>query len=1071
VIRRTTRFLLEFLGAALAGLALLVGFLAWRMTHEGPIHLRFLVPYMEEAINGPDQDLQISIDDAVLTWAGWQRALDVRGVNLHVRDRHGRDLATIPEASIALSARALMRGMIAPSRIEIFGAALRLWRSRDNRLMFGPRELGGNNGGDIGDQDSDNQSEILARVLGEMLQPPDPQRQTGYLTEVAVIDGRLTLVDRYEKTSWRAEQVQIDVTRDADGLDGTISFQSPDLGRPASLSGHLTLRNDTRELEIDTQVANLEASQLGLLQHGLNVLADTDLRLNGRLKTEFGLDGKIGAANFEMSGGPGLVSLQGHTKKPIPLQSLLLSGSLDPDRDMITIYDLTADISGPILHLTGSIEGLMNGKATDGDSLRLQFKLYGSKIDAALMDGYWPNGMAENTRSWLVPNIPSGMVDELQADILVGIPAATDEKPLVQVNGTMRTSGLTVHYLRPLPPITDGVATATFTEKQFAADIKSGAVGKIKLTGGKLLISGLDQKDQNISIGGDIVSPLADALTLLDNPRLGYPTKLGLKPANSSGDTTTHIQFDFPAEKNLTFDRVKLGVQSTMDNVGLKQVMFGRDVTDGKLSLDLNQDGMTIKGGMKLASIPLDATWVENFTDKGPFNQQIHAVGVVTADQCAALGYDYRSMLNGSSKLDLTFTRFADKRGQLDGTLDLKDTTVNLDFLKWQKAAGTPGKAKMRLDLQGDKVIAISSMDIAAGDLSATGDLKFKPDGSIDKLTLTKAAYGRTNVDNVEVGFDSGRIDVVIGGGNLDAEPYYTASTQAPPKDQATLDLEESKPQRPFTVKATHLATARIAEGRELKDVAIELNHDPLWWNVIDMRATLPGGAPLTLVYRPAGDGTHRLTAQTKDGGAALRVLNLYDSIKGGELSITGTVNDSEPHRPMRGKLDMTSYRLIGTPFFVRFLTVASLTGLVDVLSGEGFFFDGASSKFTKTRGVIDVKKFRSAGPSIGLTAAGRIDLDRGQIDVKGTMVPAYAFNSILGNIPVIGNILQGGAGEGLFAATYAIGGGLAEPKISVNPWSALAPGFLRNLFTDDGTDSDHKSPAPSQTPSFQKDN
>ncbi|MET1026925.1 MAG: AsmA-like C-terminal domain-containing protein [Dongiaceae bacterium] len=1053
-------------------MALLVGFLAWRMTHEGPIHMRFLVPYMEEAINGPDQDLQISIDDAVLTWAGWQRALDVRGVNLHVRDRHGRDLATIPQASVALSARALMRGMIAPSRIEIFGASLRLWRSRDNRLMFGPRELGGGTGNsiDTADQDSDKQAEILARVLGEMLQPPDPHKQTGYLSEVAIIDGQIELIDRYEKTSWRAEKVQVDVTRDTDGLDGTISFQSPDLGNPASLSGHLTLRNDTRELEIDTQVTNLEASRLGLLQHGLNVLADTDLRLNGRLKTEFGLDGKIGAANFEMSSGAGVVSLQDHTKKPIPLQSLLLSGSLDPDRDVITIYDLTADVSGPILHLTGSIEGLMSGKAADGGALKLQFNLHGSKIDAALMDGYWPNGMAENTRSWLVPNIPSGMVDELQADVLVQLPASPDEKPLVKVNGTMQTSGLTVHYLRPLPPITDGVATATFTEKQFAADIKSGGVGKIKLTGGKLLISGLDQEDQNISIGGDIVSPLADALTLLDNPRLGYPTKLGLKPANSSGDAKTHIQFDFPAKKNLTFANVKLGVQAMLDNVGLKQVMFGRDVSEGMLSLDLNQDGMTIKGGMKLAGIPLDATWIENFTDNGPFNQQIHAVGVVTAEQSAALGYDYRSMLNGSSKLDLTFTRFADHRGQLDGILDLKDTTVNLDFLKWRKAAGTPGTAKMRLDLQGDKVIAISSMDIAAGDLSATGNLKFKPDGSIDKLTLTKAAYGRTNVDNVEVGFVGDRIDVVIGDGNLDAEPYYTASAQAPPKDQATLDLEAKTPQRPFTVKAAHLATARIAEGRELKDVAIELSHDPFWWNVIDVRATLPGGAPMTVVYRPAGDGTHQLTAQTKDGGAALRVLNLYDSIKGGELSITGTVKDNEPNRPMRGKLDMTSYRLIGTPFFIRFLTVASLTGLVDVLSGEGFFFDGASSKFTKTRGVIDVKKFRSAGPSIGLTATGRIDLDRSQIDIKGTMVPAYAFNSILGNIPVIGNILQGGAGEGIFAATYAIGGGLSEPKINVNPWSALAPGFMRNLFTDDGTESDGKTaPAVPFTPRNEK--
>ena len=70
-------------------------------------------------------------------------------------------------------------------------------------------------------------------------------------------------------------------------------------------------------------------------------------------------------------------------------------------------------------------------------------------------------------------------------------------------------------------------------------------------------------------------------------------------------------------------------------------------------------------------------------------------------------------------------------------------------------------------------------------------------------------------------------------------------------------------------------------------------------------------------------------------------------------------------------------------------------------------------------------------------------------------MVPAYAFNSILGNIPLIGNILQGGEGQGLFAATYQISGALSEPKINVNPWAALAPGFLRGLFTGTGDEED----------------
>ena len=46
-----------------------------------------------------------------------------------------------------------------------------------------------------------------------------------------------------------------------------------------------------------------------------------------------------------------------------------------------------------------------------------------------------------------------------------------------------------------------------------------------------------------------------------------------------------------------------------------------------------------------------------------------------------------------------------------------------------------------------------------------------------------------------------------------------------------------------------------------------------------------------------------------------------------------------------------------------------------------------------------------------------------------------------------IGRILTGGEGEGLFAATYRAEGPLDDPKVSVNPLAALAPGFLRGLF------------------------
>ena len=65
---------------------------------------------------------------------------------------------------------------------------------------------------------------------------------------------------------------------------------------------------------------------------------------------------------------------------------------------------------------------------------------------------------------------------------------------------------------------------------------------------------------------------------------------------------------------------------------------------------------------------------------------------------------------------------------------------------------------------------------------------------------------------------------------------------------------------------------------------------------------------------------------------------------------------------------------------------------------------------------------------------------------MQGTLVPAYTLNSVLGNIPLLGNLLVGKEGEGIFAMTYGVDGPIGEPTVTVNPLSALAPGFLRSI-------------------------
>jgi hypothetical protein len=85
---------------------------------------------------------------------------------------------------------------------------------------------------------------------------------------------------------------------------------------------------------------------------------------------------------------------------------------------------------------------------------------------------------------------------------------------------------------------------------------------------------------------------------------------------------------------------------------------------------------------------------------------------------------------------------------------------------------------------------------------------------------------------------------------------------------------------------------------------------------------------------------------------------------------------------------------------------------------------------------------------SLGYTAKGKIYTHAEVVDIEGTVVPAYALNSVLGNIPFIGTLLTGiEDGGGIFAATYRMTGPLEDPEVKVNPLSVLAPGIFRNLF------------------------
>jgi uncharacterized protein YhdP len=149
----------------------------------------------------------------------------------------------------------------------------------------------------------------------------------------------------------------------------------------------------------------------------------------------------------------------------------------------------------------------------------------------------------------------------------------------------------------------------------------------------------------------------------------------------------------------------------------------------------------------------------------------------------------------------------------------------------------------------------------------------------------------------------------------------------------------------------------------------------------------------------------------------------------------------------LRAHVEGQNYTITGAPGVARLLALPSLTGFASLLSGTGLPFSTLRGDFTYSGSQIATGQMLAFGESLGITANGWIDIDRDRLELQGTVAPAYMINSILGNIPVVGQLLGGGS-QGLIAANFQLSGPMSDPAVAVNPLSALAPGILRQLFS-----------------------
>lgn len=1096
MVHGAVKYLFKTLGSLALVLLLAAGAILWRLD-RGPLPLGEFTPYLADALNDPNSPYDLQIDDLFLIWEGGDNALELRAAGVHMLQQNGTPSVVLPEASLQISPHALLRGQLRLRGVEIFHPFLHLQRDPDGTVTLGMTPLA-----EAGSEttEANDASEILGILVDAL-----SNRRDGPLSELAVVrivSAEALIADARMGVDWTVPSAALELYRRGDGgvglsADLEVSIPSapvppapesaaPPVGDrgevvilPPPETTHMdvtgTYLADRGLLSLDFSFAGLRPNQLASLSESLAPLGALDLPLQGQIGLELSVSGQgvlLGGVGLRLHGGQGVVVLNDFGARYAvagldlaaravarPGQSLLDAAGGAPLAE-VSVEALSLSLIPPGEDQgavsTVTLSGGLTPSSDPTAPLQAKIDVAVKNVPVDALSAWWPEAVAPKPRAWVVEHLRNGQATEGAWSFALAGQTLASLEPL-SLSGKLHAAGVTIDYLPPMPPVVDGVADVTFALDRLDVAVISGKVTQkgqedlVLQQGGAVAMTGLDLPDQMTDISLAVDGSLPAALHLLDSDPLGYTSKLGLDPAQTAGQAKTKVRLVFPPLADLPLEMIDVKAEAEVQNVSLRKAVFGQDLDQGALTLEVTTTELNAKGKAAIGGVPASFTWREVFSGK-PYSSRYKVQAHVEEDKRGVFGLTFPpftpSTIAGPVEADLDVILKTGGLTTIKADVDLTTAALHLPGFNWNKETGTPAQAQAQVEVVKGDVSAVPHFAVSTeGDLALEGSVALDSQGALQAIIITKAQVGLSDFQGTMTRLGDGYV-VDAKGGAFDALPFIGRDEDnPPPAGIAVSDGPEDLP--PITLRG-EFDKVWISKTGALDHVQGSARRVSGRWAWASLSGALGDKGHLRYRLGDAAQGDQPPEQRTfvlsaDDTGALMKLLDASGAIEGGQLRGQGTV---DRQGTARGVISIGSYRLVEAPLLARVLSVAALTGILDSLSGEGIGFDGLYAPFELTDHAVTFKDFRTSGPALGLTAEGWVDLDRRAVDLAGTIVPAYAVNGLLGRIPLVGGLFSGFTeGGGLIAATYGIKGPIDDPQILVNPLSALAPGFLKTLF------------------------
>jgi hypothetical protein len=167
--------------------------------------------------------------------------------------------------------------------------------------------------------------------------------------------------------------------------------------------------------------------------------------------------------------------------------------------------------------------------------------------------------------------------------------------------------------------------------------------------------------------------------------------------------------------------------------------------------------------------------------------------------------------------------------------------------------------------------------------------------------------------------------------------------------------------------------------------------------------------------------------------------FNFIKGFEGGNLEYESIISKSETN----SKLLISNFKVSKVPALAQLLTLASLRGIADTLSGEGIMFESFEMKSNSKDNTMNIEDALAMGPAVSILLEGYVEKNK-TVSLRGTLVPATKLNAIIASIPLVGDILVGKkTGDGVVGVSFKMKGPPEDIKTTVNPIKTITPRFI----------------------------